>query len=452
MKNAKLSRRDFLRLGAVTAAGMALAACGPKATPEPVEKPTEEPTVAPTPAPQEPEVVEIDLWGWWEPRMAKYELAATAFMEENPDITIVVTTLPGGELVEKTYSAVAAGTGPNMLKMGEFFFPMRAEGMLVRFPEDIFPHSWYKEAYPTVDWTAYEGYIVPTGTDCSIFYYNKTLFEEAGLDPEAPPKTWNQAIEYGRMLTKRDGSGLLTQAGLMPAGELTAWSEAYQLGGNLVSDDVPPKATVNTDEWVKAWQSVYDMYYVHKTIDVGFTGIMEALGTGLCAMGSELTWMIGEFQGTFADMWPNLGIGMPPTPTGEADPWYGWKNSVLSIAALAGQPDEYPATFRFLEYLYKDGGRQAYKEVVMLLGIAPVRADLFDDPDILAMPGMKDVVLKVEPLEVDAVNRPEDFMELWNGDIHYRIIDQQEPISAVLDDANAALQKMIDDGLADGIT
>ena len=451
MKHAKLSRRDFLRMGAVTAAGMALTACGQKATPEPADEPTKKPAAA-TPVPQEPEKVELDLWGWWEPRMDKYELAADAFTEENSDVTIVVTTLPGGELVEKTYSAVAAGTGPNMLKMGEFFFPMRTEGLILRFPEDIFPHSWYKEAYPSVYWPAYEGYIVPTGTDCSILYYNKKLFEEAGLDPESPPTTWNQAIEAGKALTKRDGSGLLTQAGLMSPGELAAWDQAYQLGGNLVSGDTPPKATVNTDEWVKAWEFIYDLYYVHQTTDLGFTGIMEALGTGLCAMGSELTWMIGEFQGTFADVWPDLGLGVPPTPSGEPKPSYGWKNSVLSVAALTGQKDEYAATFRFLEYLYKDGGRQAYKEVVQLLGIAPVRADLFDDPDILAMPGMKDVVMKVEPLEVDAVNRPEDFMELWNGDIAFRIIDQQESIPAVLDDANAKLQEMIDSGLADGIT
>jgi ABC-type glycerol-3-phosphate transport system substrate-binding protein len=437
MKNAKLSRRDFLRWGAVAAAGIAVAACKPKETEAPVA--------------QQPEEVELDLWGWWEPRMNLYQMAGDSFTEQNPEIKVVVTTLPGGELVEKTYSAAAAGTGPNMLKMGEFYFQMKPEGLLVRFPEDIFPHSWYEEAYPSVYWPAYEGYVVPTGTDCSVLYYNKKMFEEAGLDPESPPKTWAQSVEAGKALTKRESSGLLTVAGLMPPSELAAWDQAYQLGGNLVSHDDPPKATVNTEEWVKAWEFIYDMYYEHKTTDVGFTGAIDAIGTGLCAMASELTWVIGEFQGTYAEVWPDMGIAPPPTPTGEPDPWYGWKNSVLSICALTGKPDEYPATFEFLGFLYKEGGRDAYREIIKLLGIAPVRADLYDDPEILSMPGMKDVVLKVEPLEVDAVNRPEDFMDFWDGDLRYRIIEQQESIQAVLDDANARLQQIIDDGLAEGI-
>jgi ABC-type glycerol-3-phosphate transport system substrate-binding protein len=121
---------------------------------------------------------------------------------------------------------------------------------------------------------------------------------------------------------------------------------------------------------------------------------------------------------------------------------------VLAVSALTGKPDEYEATFDFLEFLYKDGGRQAFKEVDMLLGIAPVRADLFDDSDILAMPGMQDVILEIEGLEYDNVNRPAEFNDYWLSDVMFRIIDQQESIPDVLEDADAKLQQLIDDGLA----
>ena len=38
-------------------------------------------------------------------------------------------------------------------------------------------------------------------SNCLILYYNKAMFEAAGLDPEAPPKNWDEIIEYGKKLT-----------------------------------------------------------------------------------------------------------------------------------------------------------------------------------------------------------------------------------------------------------
>ena len=42
-------------------------------------------------------------------------------------------------------------------------------------------------------------------------FYRKDLFEEAGLDPEKPPKTFEEFLEYAKALTKdTDGDGLST--------------------------------------------------------------------------------------------------------------------------------------------------------------------------------------------------------------------------------------------------
>ncbi|MFQ9802023.1 MAG: extracellular solute-binding protein [Clostridia bacterium] len=38
-----------------------------------------------------------------------------------------------------------------------------------------------------------------------IFAYRKDLFEKAGLDPEAPPKTWDELKEYAYKLTEKEG-------------------------------------------------------------------------------------------------------------------------------------------------------------------------------------------------------------------------------------------------------
>jgi multiple sugar transport system substrate-binding protein len=49
--------------------------------------------------------------------------------------------------------------------------------------------------------------------DLRPFNYRKDYYKEAGLDPEKPPKNWDELREYSRRLTKREGSRV-TRAGL----------------------------------------------------------------------------------------------------------------------------------------------------------------------------------------------------------------------------------------------
>ena len=42
---------------------------------------------------------------------------------------------------------------------------------------------------------------LPDQTTCVALFYNKKLFRDAGLDPEKPPKTWDEFIEVGKKLT-----------------------------------------------------------------------------------------------------------------------------------------------------------------------------------------------------------------------------------------------------------
>ena len=50
----------------------------------------------------------------------------------------------------------------------------------------------------------------------------------------------------------------------------------------------------------------------------------------------------------------------PVRPT----PLFGYKDIVTSISALAGHPENDGDTWEFMEYLYKDGGKEAYREFV----------------------------------------------------------------------------------------
>ena len=60
---------------------------------------------------------------------------------------------------------------------------------------------------------------MPFNSSTPVFYYNKDLFEEAGLDPDSPPKTWEEVAEAGKKL--RDSGA--------KCGYTTSWPAWVQL-------------------------------------------------------------------------------------------------------------------------------------------------------------------------------------------------------------------------------
>ena len=46
---------------------------------------------------------------------------------------------------------------------------------------------------------------VPIAFSTKSLYWNKGLFKEAGLDPEKPPTTWAEAIEYAKIIKEKTG-------------------------------------------------------------------------------------------------------------------------------------------------------------------------------------------------------------------------------------------------------
>jgi ABC-type glycerol-3-phosphate transport system substrate-binding protein len=170
------------------------------------------------------------------------------------------------------------------------------------------------------------------------------------------------------------------------------------------------------------------------------------VGTGLAAMTEEQAWIIGELASTYADIFPDLGFAPNPTPTSDPPPYLGYKSTVLSVSALSGHDDEAGASFRFLEYLYKDAGKDFFWAKAELLSSAPVRADLMDDPRLEANPALK-VVAEVLPFQKDPVYLSEDLDVAWN-DALARITIEHVPVAEALATLNAQWQDLLDQGLA----
>jgi len=76
------------------------------------------------------------------------------------------------------------------------------------------PPGWLDDFYAALLLNARsQGHIysIPYQRSTVIFFYNKDMFQKAGLDPNTPPKNWTELVADAQKLTVRDASGQVTQ-------------------------------------------------------------------------------------------------------------------------------------------------------------------------------------------------------------------------------------------------
>jgi ABC-type glycerol-3-phosphate transport system substrate-binding protein len=114
-------------------------------------------------------------------------------------------------------------------------------------------------------WRGKQVAITPDG--CALLeFYNTTLFQQAGLAAPKPTWTWNDYLDVGRQLTKKDASGQVTQAGILPpafgSADVQPWIWLWSNGADLLSDDFK-KARIDEPQAIEAVQFAVDLIQKH---------------------------------------------------------------------------------------------------------------------------------------------------------------------------------------------
>lgn len=90
--------------------------------------------------------------------------------------------------------------------------------------------------------------------------YNRTLFEEAGLDPDKPPTTWDEVREYADTIAEKTGKAGYAQMSQNNTGGWMLTTLTYALGGRIQEgggDDA--KATIDNPETKRVLELLHDM-------------------------------------------------------------------------------------------------------------------------------------------------------------------------------------------------
>lgn len=129
--------------------------------------------------------------------------------EKNPDRKINLTYIPHAEMVAKLAQAIASGDVPDLMGLDLIYGPQfEAAGQLVDITDYFKDDPTLATASPGHMMVGtYEDrlYGVPLYADVSALFYNKTLFEKAGLDPNKPPTSLAELREYADKITALGG-------------------------------------------------------------------------------------------------------------------------------------------------------------------------------------------------------------------------------------------------------
>jgi multiple sugar transport system substrate-binding protein len=122
-----------------------------------------------------------------------------------PDCKINLTYIPHTEMVSKIAQGIASGEVPDLMGMDLIYAPQFEDAdQLVDITDQIGSIPELKTASPghlTVATYKDRLYGVPLYADVSALFYNKTLFEQAGLDPNKPPTSLAEIREYADKIT-----------------------------------------------------------------------------------------------------------------------------------------------------------------------------------------------------------------------------------------------------------
>jgi multiple sugar transport system substrate-binding protein len=138
-----------------------------------------------------------------------------AYIKANPNVTeINYRKLSPDTYQKELLAAMASGQGPDIFLIQNTWLPSFAD-KIVPATADFMTEQRYRSIFPDVAAADFVNqgkvYAVPLSIDSLGLYYNKDLFNQAGIT--SPPSNWNDFVSIANRLTRTDMSGNIVQSG-----------------------------------------------------------------------------------------------------------------------------------------------------------------------------------------------------------------------------------------------
>jgi multiple sugar transport system substrate-binding protein len=254
------------------ALGMVVAACGGTDTSESTESPPDATDDAGAPADTEapdeptddttasgdPVTIEYFSFSAGEANLPRLEAIAEAFEAENPNIDVELTTAAFDSYFTDLQTRIAGGDAPDAFELNyENFVTYADSGVLLDLaataPDVVDPSVYAGDAYDVFNYQGTQ-YGLPGSFSVVVLFYNKDLFDAAGVDYPDASWTWAEELAAAEALTDVDAG---VWGDFQPIQFFEFYKVLAQNGGSFFNDD-QTEATFNGPEGVEAAEWLVD--------------------------------------------------------------------------------------------------------------------------------------------------------------------------------------------------
>lgn len=368
------------------------------------------------------------------------------FNAAHDDISIDLTLVPAEQVAQKFTAAAAGGTSPDLVALDIATVPQYATaGWLRDITDEAKGLSYYDQLSPAhLDLATIDDrvYALPFTADVSVLYYNKDLFEKAGLDPESAPTTWDEIRADAKAIAALgDGTtGYYFSGACAGCMAFTLLPYVWAQGGDVLSGGGDAAtATISPNDSLQSTLEFFHGLWSDGVVDQQSTTDTGADQFGPFFSGTAGMFVNGSYPySTLVKEHPDVDFGMAVVPSqdGSAGAAYTGGDSIAVTKSAADADAALAALAWFTDEGQKD---------LATAGVLPTRLDIAQDVYVASDPRLQTLVdgLKVghTPNSVDVAalffdnNGPwSSLMQsaIFDGDVTGAMSTAQDEMSTIL--------------------
>lgn len=226
------------------------------------------------------------------------------YVAANPDVNI--DAVYAGSYQDTVAKAITASRGGNPPQLSVILsvdmYTLIDEDLIIPFDDYLKTDedkAWVEGFYPAFMENSQTGgktYGIPFQRSTPVLYWNKEAFKAAGLDPNVAPANWDEMVEFGKKLTKKDADGKVSQWGVrIPSSGFPYWLFQGLTTQNdvILANSEGNKTNFDDPKVVEALQYLVDLSQKH-----------EVMAPGIIEWGATPK---AFFEGQTAMMWTSTG-------------------------------------------------------------------------------------------------------------------------------------------------
>lgn len=312
---------------------------------------------------------------------------------------------------------------------------------------------------------------VPTQAYGMSLTYNRTLFTQAGLDPDKPPTTWDEVRSYARTIAEKTGMAGFAEMATQNTGGWQLTTMTYALGGRMetFADDGKVTATLTNDATKAALRWLHDVRWTDNsmgaTFDYAWGTINQAFAAGQIGMftgGSDLYTAMVQNNGLRAEDYGVTTIPLASDPN--AGVLGGGTLAAVNVNTTEEQRD---AAVTWIDWYYMNklltqegavADAEALKANNQPVGVPAL--PIFDKAtydqsqvwikDLINVPTAQMVSFTSKIFDQQLVNEPtahtQELYAALDPVVQAVLTDQNANIDALLEAANQQVQAVLDQG------